>query len=353
MTQKYSSISRRHLLKLLASGLLALSGSARIFGVTANQLFTAEVDSITPELPGRVVICRHQNPWQANGRPNPELVRLMLDQAMLRLTGLDDLKAAWQLFFRPEEVISLKVNAASFPVTSPALTLAVADSLIEAGLKANNIIIWDQQEKTLKRAGYQLNQSGQGVRCYGSDSYGKILFKKVFRLRYDFSPVSFGTASSRLSKIFSQHSTATINLPVLKDHYITGITATMKNMLGGIDNPEAYHDDQGNPSLADLHLIPQVRKRIRLNVVDLLKPLYHGGPHGQPNRQWPYQGIMIGTDKAAMDYLAWQMVEEQRKQNGLKSLKQEHRKPGYIQTAAQKGLGIANPEKIELIEIAL
>jgi len=51
-----------------------------------------------------------------------------------------------------------------------------------------------------------------------------------------------------------------------------------KKYVGGVDSPEYYHPNHGNPRLADLAGIPQISQKLKLNIVDILKPLYHGGP---------------------------------------------------------------------------
>ena len=346
------SLTRRQLLKILGSGALFLLGS-KSRRIIAKDIALNVQPTSTKLAKSRVVLCRHKEVLDPQGQVRPKIIRLMLDQSIKKLANKKDLKPAWRQFVLPTDVIGLKVNSMSYPTTHTELAYAVADSLIENGVTANNVIIWDQIWENLKRAGYKINQSPQGVRCYASNSYGKILVKKFRSLQYDSEPVSCGVAKSNLSKIFSKHCTAIINMPILKDHNIAGITNSMKNLLGGINNPEDYHPNHGDPYLADLNGIPQINKKLKLNIVDVLTPLYQGGPSGHPSRQWQYHGIMLSTDRVALDYLGWQLIEEKRKEMKLKPLEAEGRKPSYILTAAQKGLGNAELENIELIELNL
>ena len=54
-----------------------------------------------------------------------------------------------------------------------------------------------------------------------------------------------------------------------------------------------------------------------------------------------------------MDYVGWQIIEKKRSAEGMKTLEAMKRKPQYISTAAdaRHRLGIADPNRIELIEV--
>jgi hypothetical protein len=72
-----------------------------------------------------------------------------------------------------------------------------------------------------------------------------------------------------------------------------------------------------------------------------------------PHWSWPYNGIIVGKDPVAIDYTGWQIIEQERKIRGLKSLKDVGREPKYIATAANREhlLGTNNPELIEVIHV--
>ena len=54
-----------------------------------------------------------------------------------------------------------------------------------------------------------------------------------------------------------------------------------------------------------------------------------------------------------MDTIGWKVIEEARKQNGMKTLAAARREPTYIAKAADLGLGIHDMNKIRLKEVAI
>jgi len=162
--------------------------------------------------------------------------------------------------------------------------------------------------------------------------------------------VSRGAFRGRLTRIVTQRIDAILNLPVLKDHNIAGMVLSMKNHYGSIDNPHQHHANRCNPAIADLNSLPAIREKTRLIIGDLLRPLADRGPTDYPPARWRYNGLMASTDPVAIDYQGWQILEARRREVGLPSLAQRGRQPDYIASAAERGLGTNDPEKIELIE---
>ncbi len=87
----------------------------------------------------------------------------------------------------------------------------------------------------------------------------------------------YGSAGSLLSKTLTQLCDAVINLPVLKDHGIVGVTMALKNMFGAIHNPNKYHPNAGDPYVADVNMLPAIRQKVRLTICD--------APHGAVRRR--------------------------------------------------------------------
>jgi hypothetical protein len=60
----------------------------------------------------------------------------------------------------------------------------------------------------------------------------------------------------------------------------------------------------------------------------------------------------VGHDPVALDYTGWQLIEQKRSDEGMKSLRELERPPNYLQTAADEAhrLGTNDPERIEMVE---
>ncbi|MCX7918256.1 MAG: DUF362 domain-containing protein [bacterium] len=314
--------------------------------VTGGNSLLFSLFSQLSRLKSRVVIYRNDKVFSKQGTLDFQVLQQMVNQSILRLTGLTTLRDAWGKFFSRRDIVGIKVNtlAGKQLSTHPELALAIAYSLRDAGLPANQIIIFDRQNNELQTAGYQLNYSRTGIRCYGTDTSG---------IGYELEPKVYNSIGSCFSRILTEQCTALINVPVLKDHGIVGISGAMKNLYGVIHNPNKYHDNLGDPYIADLNCMPTVRDKMKLVICDGLVAQYHGGPAYKSQYAWYYNGIIVSTDPVALDYLCWQIIEQKRREKGFPSLKEQEREPIWIATAAEKerNLGTNQPNQIEVVYV--
>jgi uncharacterized protein (DUF362 family) len=266
----------------------------------------------------------------------------LLDRGVQAMFDRDTPQEAWRQAVRPGEVIGLKVNclAGRGISTNPQLVEAVCERLREAGVK--QIVIWDRLNSDLESARFRINEKGAGVRCFGNDTLG-----------YEDELATFGSVGSLLSRTLTQVCDAVISLPVLKDHGITGVTIALKNAFGAIHNPNKYHLDVGDPYIADVNMLPAIRRKVRLHICDAITAQYEGGPSFMPQWTWPFNGLMIARDPVALDSTGWQIIERQRAAKGMKPLQDLKREPRYIATAADANhrLGTNDPKAIELVEV--
>jgi uncharacterized protein (DUF362 family) len=271
-----------------------------------------------------------------------KLVKL-LDNGLQTYFGKDHPREAWQKIARPGEIIGLKVNCLSGRGgTHPELVEAICERLMESGIRSQDIVIWDRLDEDLEHGGFKIRYRGNQIRCFGNDAVG---FASEFEI--------FGSAASLVTKTLTELCDAVINLPVLKDHGIAGVTMSLKNMFGAIHNPNKYHLNVGDPYIADVYMLPSIRKKVRFTICDAIRAQYEGGPSYMPQWTWNYNGLLFGTDPVALDYTGWQIIESERQKNKLKSLKEDNRYPSYITTAAdtKHRLGTTNPDHIKIIKV--
>jgi uncharacterized protein (DUF362 family) len=268
----------------------------------------------------------------------------MLDRAVQALYASDSPLEAWKKVARPNEVVGLKVNclAGRGISTSVLLVETICERLQEAGIPQKNIVIWDRLNTDLESAGFRVATRQERIRCIGNDTLG-----------YEDELAIYGSVGSRVSKTLTQVCDAVINLPVLKDHGIAGVTIALKNLFGAIHNPNKYHLNVGDPYVADINMLPPIRKKVRLNICDALTAQYEGGPSFMPQWTWPCNGLMVSSDPVAMDYVGWQILEQKRAEKGMKTLEALGRAPSYIATAAdaQHRLGTNDPRHIQQVEV--
>ncbi len=305
-------------------------------GVLAGRAAAAEKS--------KVVIGR--DPGLRGGGRSPDSARVLkiLDRAMQSFYGGDSSIDAWKSVARPGEVVGLKVNCLSGKgaATSTVLVEAICERLQQAGIPQNDIVIWDRLNSDLESAGYRVASRKDRIRCVGNDTAG-----------YDNELTVFGSAGSLLSNTLAHTCVAVINLPVLKDHGIAGVTLALKNLFGAIHNPNKYHIDAGDPYVADVNMFPAIRRKVRLTICDGLTAQYEGGPSCMPQWSWPYNGLIVARDPVALDYTGWQIIERKRAEKGMKPLRELHREPVYIATAAdaRHRLGTNDPNRIGVVEV--
>ncbi len=325
---RVSDSNRRHFLRgCLAAGLLG-PAVARLRGQQAKS---------------RVVIARDPGlRGQGTTADSARLLKL-LDRAVQAFFGTDSALEAWKRVAKPGETVGLKVNclAGRGISTNVALAEAICERLRQAGIAAKDILIWDRLNADLESAGFHPQTKAGGVLVVGNDVLG-----------YEEELLAYGNAGSLVCRTLMRCN-AVINLPVLKDHGIVGVTMALKNAFGAIHNPNKFHLDGGNPYVADVNMLRPIRDRIRLTICDAITAQYEGGPSFMPQWQWRANSLLVARDPVALDYTGWQIIERKRADKGLKTLKEMKREPVYIATAADERhrLGTNDPAQIELVEV--
>lgn len=329
-------LSRRDFLKL---GALASAGLATSFWLDASLKYAdAQALSMPDAHPlavpaaARTRVSVTRSPQMTSGdKLNPEVVGRMLDAGICFLYSVTDSLDGWSRVAGPDDVVAMKVNCQSSArmYTDPVVTYAVADRLIEVGVRPENITIYDRDDGFLRRGFYTLNRGGPGVQCYGNmgDYVG---------------PYSYGIFNGRICRLVAEEATVLINLPLVKQHKGAGVTCSMKNHFGTIEFPADNHRNHGNPQLAHINMLDVIRSKQRLIICDGSFGCYDGGPRCDLENQWRHNRIMMGTDPVAIDTLAWQVIEAVRVRYGLASLGSLGLTPVYLATAAALGLGTNN-----------
>jgi len=292
-----------------------------------------------------VVVVKSSGVISSSGKVDKRLLSRMVKRGLCQLASESKPEDAIGHFFSPKDKVGLKVNclAGRMASTHPELALVVASLLKRIDIKAKNIIIWDRSSNELKEVGFLLNVNGDDFLCFGTDAQG---------VGYTHRLIDHKSIGSLLSRVMEEFTNVQLNLPVLKDHNLSGVTCSLKNFFGAIHNPNKYHDDECDPYIADLNTVPQIRKQQKLVVCDALRIQYNGGPSYHPQWADNFGGIILGDDPVAVDFVGYQIIERIRRKRGLPTLEKTGRKPKHIFTAAEEEhkLGKANSGQIDLVE---
>lgn len=333
--------SRREFMKEAATG-------AVLLGTQSSKSLARVLDKSNDVGKSKVVIARDPALHSPDEKLDDKRVAELLDRAVTTYTGHHRPLDAWKHIVLEgggkDKVIGLKTNGLGGRgiSTHAVLVLAIAERLQQAGVQPGNILIWDRNARDLQACGLTISTDPTRVRCFGSDVSG-----------FEDKIESWGSSHARFSRILTRECAMVINLPILKDHSMSGVTFAMKNMYGVVERPQDLHAGGCNPGVADLNAFPVIRNKIKLTIGDAMTSVYEGGPGFRPEHLWQPNALIVGEDRVAIDHVAWGLIEKKRAEVGLKSLEAAGRPPRYIATAADAAhaLGINDPQRIKVVEV--
>jgi len=239
-----------------------------------------------------VTIVRDKNATDSSKNVDSTILEKMLEQTLIKVTGQKNTKDAWLSLVKPNDVIGL-VPTDHLNPTHDEVVNVVKSSLVDAGFA---------------KAKIRLAQGGPSNP------------KKCDSL---------------------------IALPALKAHWLTGIGTVMKLYIMYSGSPSSYH--KGNSSkLGEIWNLPFVKGKTKLVLVDSLYPLCDKGPQPDPRYQWPYNGMIAGTDPIAVETVCLNIINEKRK--AIRGEPWPLSPPPICIEAADKvyGLGTSRMEQINI-----
>ena len=251
----------------------------------------------------RVVLIRDERIPDYGTDPDQLVVQEMLDKAILELTGSQNITEAWAKIIKPDDVVGIKTNAWNYLHTPKEVENAIKKRVLGTGVKDGNIAISDR-----------------GVRS---------------------DPVF-------------QNATALINTRPMRTHAWSGVGSLLKNPIMFAERPSAYHNDSC-ADLATLWELPQIKGKIRLNVLVMFTPLFHGiGPH-HFNKEyvWSYKGLVVSFDPVAADSVGLRIIQARRREYFKEDIPLSPHAKHIEYAETRHHLGVADPSKIELIKLGI
>lgn len=326
--------------------------------VLAGLLFLAGArPAACAQTPGRSRLISVHDPDAAPGPglDNADLdqgrVREMVNRGVLAFTGAADLRAAWRKIIPdPTRKVAIKVNCQIRGVyTKAKVVQPIIEGLLLCGVPAEHILVYDMTDTAFDLAGFHRNL-GPGVQVgtvadFGG--YARLFYHRLANLLtggHGFSAVNLFAGGGRWDCDYL------INVPVLKalDGY-SGVTLSMKNHYGSIANPGEHHRDIME-HIPLVNSLPQIRNKTRLIVLDAIFGEYKWINGRDQRHVTRVNKVLIGADPVALDATGWRMIEALRKTHGVGPVAPA---PRFIQRAAEMGLGVADPARIEVREINL
>ncbi len=270
-----------------------------------------------------------------NGVVAPGPAATAVDLALTGLTGDPDPVVAMGRFITAADTVGLKLDCMGSPrlVFHRALTVRLVQLVKAVGVPVERIVIWDQFQERLMRAGYPADGAMEGVKVVHQGSTG-----------WEAKGPGGG---ERFTPLLTR-CTAILNLHAAKDHRYCGISGALVNMaLGSILDASSLHGGL-HKAVPRLYQRPAISGRVRLNVCDAGYVLRQGGPQDHSAHRVRRDAVLASVDPVAMDWAVIELVETARKKGKLKSLYDvdtpRRRPPKHVEIAASLGLGAAMHE---------
>ena len=297
-------------------------------------------------------------------KPDPVVVRSMVDRGLTALTGQTNIVAAWRSLVSTQDTVGIKVfsEPGMLSGTRPAVVAAVVGGLIAAGLPPQHIIIWDKRADDLRNAGYFDLAARLGVRAAGSletgwDPTNFYLPDSVIIGHLVWGDLEFGQTNegvgrkSFVTKIVSRQITKIIDIAPLLNQEDIGVCGQLYSLsLGSVDNTRRFETDPDRLAVAvpEIYALPALSDHVVLNLTDALIGQYEGGGRGLLHYSTVPGQLWFSHDPVALDVLS---IQELARERLVSDGPPVHPKMDLYANAALLQLGQNDPARIHVQKI--
>jgi hypothetical protein len=282
-------VTRRDFLKGTAGLVMAM-------GVGSSIPFEARAED-----KARVVVIRNQKVLGTDEKLDSNILKSMLDEAILTLLDEKDIFKAWQRLFNKTDIVGIKSNSWRYLPTPEEMEQVIRRRLLDIGIPEGALAVDDRG----------------------------VLNNPVFL-----------------------KSTALVNVRPVRTHHWAGIGSCLKNYIMFVPSPSAYHGDACS-DLGKIWTFPSVKGKTRLNILVALTPQFYGRGSNSFDRRylWAYKGLIVGIDPVAVSAVGAELLRLKRI-----SFFGEDREldvqPIHIGVADKKyRLGISDLNRIEILKL--
>lgn len=341
------------------AGATATVAGATVAGTALNP--TAFAQDKPAGGKSRIVQVEHSGATKSMTKLDEPTVEKLIDEALKAYAKTDTATAALAKYFDPKQKIAIKINTLGSPYSSvnPEVAFHLAKLLVEMGAPPDNVRIFDQYVSRMRTGRYRLRRrSGQVWVTNHLGRHGEPLLyedgKRKVRFHWDKMIV---------------WADAVLNVPIPKDHDLTGVTGALKNMAMGVVKPTKkyydrkdgnpghytivprFHRNNCDPALPWLYSQDMIKGKVKLIVADALRLLYHGGPQDKARYRMRLNQIWVAEDPVAVDSTILTLVNKVRQDKGMKPVEEDlfrgkKRLPTYLKTAETMGLGFHDSSRI-------
>lgn len=331
-------------------------------GLQAQKLSTGPLLSAMPEtIKARVVFVQDARAT-IDLVPQRGPIEQMLERGIIRLAGTTNAAEAWRKYVSPRDVVGLKVYCAPGPGagTRPAVVGAVINQLLNAGVPAENIVVWDKHLAHLKQTGMAAMAGRQRVSVAGAEDEGwdeKVFYETALLGQLYYGDLEFQRKGegvgrkSYVSKLLTHRLTKIINIPPMLNHYKAGVTGNLFSLAtGSVDNTRRFEDSERLASaIPEIYALPEIGDKVVLNIVDALMCQYEGEMTSLLHYSVLLNQLRLSTDPVALDVLSLHELMRERDAAGIVSPKFSME---LFQNASLLELGISDVNNIQVDNVS-
>lgn len=281
----------------------------------------------------------------------------MVSRGITHLTGKTSIQEAWRSLVSTQDILGIKVfsNPGRTSGTRPAVAEAVIQSLLEAGLQATNIVLWDRDLGHLRRSGFVALGERYGIQVASSldagydtnTFYDSSLLGQLVWSDADFGKrVPYAGRRSYVSNLLTKRITKTISLAPLMNHNLAALSGHLFSMaLGSVDNNLRFTSDSDRLATAipEIYALPSVGDKVVLCVTDALMGQFYGEESSFLHYSAFLNQLRFSTDPVALDVLSITELQRLREAAGYPPAKPPM---AVFQNAELLQLGYSDKTKI-------
>ncbi len=316
-----NKITRREFIKQSVMELAGLTVAGNLF---ANRVLAKVPAAFSVKR--SIVVRTLSSRLETIGGINRRILRNMIRSGFMEIASADSFEIAVKKMFKTDEIIGFKFNSYNDDLLET--NTPIAEELFRlfyyAGYKPENLVFIDVElsDPTLPKP-RKPKFGWSKVRDFGS---GRDRFRKIL---YDLDAI--------------------VNVGTIMADPIGVINGCMKNVtFGFIKHPAKYYVNGYLPYIVDIYRLPEIRNKVRMNILSGIKLLLRTEQYNLPNTIVKYRSIFFSKDVVAVDSTGYEILTRFRKKASMPPLLRAMDFPPYLVYAFRKGLGFYHPDQIDL-----
>jgi len=255
----------------------------------------------------------------------------MFDKGISALGGITNfVKKGQTVVIKPNMAWDRKPEVAAN--TNPLLVKRIVEHCLRAG--ASKVYVFDHSTHNWVKA-----YKNSGIENAAKEAGAKIVPADTEKYYHEIEiPGAKVLKSTKVHELILE-SDVFINVPVLKHHSSTKMTASMKNLMGNVWDRGYWHSNNLHQCIADYATHD---KKPTLNVIDCYRVMMRNGPQGvSVNDSIEMKAQIISTDMLAADTAA------------ASYLKISPERIDYLPIASKMGIGRMDIENLDIHRIKM